>query len=229
MKCILYEYVSPVNRFVNFFIDSFVLIFCMMNFPPPLRIGLAGFTMLERALLQQWLAADRPDACWVHPISLSALPPLDALVLDGPGSLRWCELTAAGMATPLPALQIGAWPSGSALPEQAPGLVVAQATDADAVRHLLRRWLAPQQPPGSTPAAPAPQRLRARMAFSPREHEVLALLSRGHSNEEIAGLLAIRVPTVKTYLRRVFERTGALNRAHAVALYMGYKALPPAG
>ncbi len=202
----------------------------MMNSPPPLRIGLAGFTMLERVLLQQWLATDRPDACWVHPVSLSALPPLDALVLDGPCSLRWCELAAAGMATPpLPAFQIGAWPAGGALPEPAPGLAVARAADADTVRHLLRGWLAPLRARGSTPAAAAPQRLRARMAFSPREHEVLALLSRGHSNEEIAGLLAIRVPTVKTYLRRVFERTGALNRAHAVALYMGHRAPPSAG
>lgn len=65
-----------------------------------------------------------------------------------------------------------------------------------------------------------PQRnIRERSAFSRRENEVLELLSKGSSNEEISTALGIRIPTVKTYLRRIFERMGALNRAHAVALY----------
>lgn len=65
-----------------------------------------------------------------------------------------------------------------------------------------------------------PQRnIRERSDFSNREHDVMALLTRGLSNEQIAEQLGLRVPTVKTYLRRIFERTGALNRAHAVALY----------
>ncbi len=87
---------------------------------------------------------------------------------------------------------------------------------AQAPLEVLQRWL--NQQVGIT-ATRWPQRLqRERSAFSNREHEVLALLSQGLS-DEVSAALGIRVPTVKTYLRRIFERTGALNRAHAVALY----------
>ena len=198
----------------------------MVSSAPALQLGLIGFSLLERALLQQWLAAERPGACWVDGVDLAALPVLDGLVLDGPGGLRWCQLRqSAPSSRPLPALQLGAWPTLEEPPPVPDHFVVADfSTGAEAVRDALRHWLAPLQARG----APATRlRLRSRLLFSPREHDVLALLSRGHSNEEIAGLLAIRVPTVKTYLRRVFERTGALNRAHAVALYMA-QGRPPA-
>lgn len=42
--------------------------------------------------------------------------------------------------------------------------------------------------------------------LSPREREVLGLLAEGKSSKEIAGALAIAVPTVETHRRRVMDK-----------------------
>lgn len=56
--------------------------------------------------------------------------------------------------------------------------------------------------------------------LGPREAEVMHLLGRGFSNEAIAQELGIQLPTVKTHLQRVYTKLGAVNRAHAVAIYL---------
>jgi DNA-binding NarL/FixJ family response regulator len=55
--------------------------------------------------------------------------------------------------------------------------------------------------------------------LSPREQEVLDLLSRGYLYKEIADLLNIAGPTVNTYVRRVYEKLHVRSRAQAVAKY----------
>jgi DNA-binding NarL/FixJ family response regulator len=55
--------------------------------------------------------------------------------------------------------------------------------------------------------------------LSPREREVLELLTRGYLYKEIAGLLQISVPTVNTYIRRIYEKLHVCSRAQAVAKY----------
>lgn len=50
-------------------------------------------------------------------------------------------------------------------------------------------------------------------ALSPREREVAACVARGLTNKEIARELSIALPSVNTYLRRVFEKTGVHRRA----------------
>lgn len=54
--------------------------------------------------------------------------------------------------------------------------------------------------------------------LSPREIQVLELCSEGRSNRGIAGALAISEETVKTYLKRLYEKLGASDRAQAVAI-----------
>ena len=51
-----------------------------------------------------------------------------------------------------------------------------------------------------------------------REYEVLALAAEGDSNQEIAGKLHVAVSTVQTYLKRIFNRLEARNRAHCIHL-----------
>jgi DNA-binding CsgD family transcriptional regulator len=51
---------------------------------------------------------------------------------------------------------------------------------------------------------------------SEREYQVLQLVAQGCTNTEIARRLVIEVNTVKTHLRRIFERLGARDRANAV-------------
>jgi len=55
--------------------------------------------------------------------------------------------------------------------------------------------------------------------LSPREQEVLELLARGYLYKEIAERLAISVPTVNTYVRRIYEKLHVRSRAQAVAKY----------
>ena len=55
--------------------------------------------------------------------------------------------------------------------------------------------------------------------LSPREREVLDLLARGYLYKEIAESLAISLPTVNTYIRRIYEKLHVRSRAQAVAKY----------
>ena len=55
-------------------------------------------------------------------------------------------------------------------------------------------------------------------SLTPRESEVLALIARGLSNAEIADALALSVETVRTHVKRVYMKTGARDRAHAVIM-----------
>ncbi len=55
--------------------------------------------------------------------------------------------------------------------------------------------------------------------LSAREQEVLDLLARGYLYKEIAERLNISVPTVNTYVRRVYEKLHVRSRAQAVAKY----------
>ena len=66
-------------------------------------------------------------------------------------------------------------------------------------------------------------------ALSPREGEVLGLLARGYLYKEIAEVLAISVPTVNTYIRRIYEKLHVRSRAQAVAKYahLGTRETPP--
>lgn len=68
-------------------------------------------------------------------------------------------------------------------------------------------------PDGEAFLLPDPHRV-----LSGREREVLAGIAEGRSNVEIGLLLRMSVPTVKTYLRRLYAKLGARDRANAVHL-----------
>ena len=75
------------------------------------------------------------------------------------------------------------------------------------------------------PAAPGGQE-----ELSHREQEVLDLLARGYLYKEIAEQLNISVPTVNTYVRRMYEKLHVRSRAQAVAKYVhlaGAEPRPP--
>lgn len=55
--------------------------------------------------------------------------------------------------------------------------------------------------------------------LSAREKEVLNLLAQGYLYKEIAESLQISVPTVNTYIRRIYEKLQVRSRAQAVAKY----------
>ena len=55
--------------------------------------------------------------------------------------------------------------------------------------------------------------------LSPREMEVLALISESMTNEEIADKLFLSSKTVKTHLRNIFAKAKIRNRVEAALLY----------
>jgi len=64
-------------------------------------------------------------------------------------------------------------------------------------------------------------KMRAGMrSISPREKEVLELIAKGCSNQEIADMCGISPNSVKIHLRHIFEKLEVVDRAEAVATAM---------
>ncbi|RYG46575.1 PAS domain S-box protein [bacterium] len=55
-----------------------------------------------------------------------------------------------------------------------------------------------------------------------RQREILLLAADGRTDKEIAKLLGVGRGTVVTHWKRMRERTGAINRAQAIAFEMGH-------
>jgi DNA-binding NarL/FixJ family response regulator len=56
--------------------------------------------------------------------------------------------------------------------------------------------------------------------LSPREEQVLELLARGEGYKQIAGELGISIDTVRTYIRRIYEKLFVHTRTQAVIKYL---------
>ena len=68
-------------------------------------------------------------------------------------------------------------------------------------------------------AFPADVRRAARAALrppTPRESQILALVAEGHANAEIAKRLSLRIKTVESQLRRMFDRYDVKSRTSLV-------------
>ena len=81
-----------------------------------------------------------------------------------------------------------------------------------ATRSLITRFVLPRS--ASTPA-PLPPELRE---LTDREREVLLLVARGRSNQEIADDLVISPHTAKTHVNRIMTKVHAHDRAQLVIL-----------
>jgi two-component system nitrate/nitrite response regulator NarP len=57
-------------------------------------------------------------------------------------------------------------------------------------------------------------------SLTSRERELLAALSEGRSNAQLAAHFGISLQTVKFHLKNVYEKLGIANRAQAVAFYV---------
>lgn len=61
-------------------------------------------------------------------------------------------------------------------------------------------------------------KMKAADKLSKRENEVLTLLAQGYLYKEIADLLGVAVPTVNSFICRIYEKLHVHSRAQAVAL-----------
>ncbi|WP_406097299.1 response regulator [Streptomyces sp. NBC_01013] len=92
---------------------------------------------------------------------------------------------------------------------------VVAAGDALLAPSVTRRLIADfarRRPSGAARSGPA---LRLN-GLTPREREVLELMARGLSNQEIAGRLVLAEQTVKTHIGRVLAKLDLRDRAQAV-------------
>jgi DNA-binding CsgD family transcriptional regulator len=84
--------------------------------------------------------------------------------------------------------------------------VVMLDAEVDGERYLLVRM--------PRPGGQCPQ-------LSPREHEIVRMVAKGHPNKVIADVLNISPWTVCTHLRRIFAKMGVGSRAAMVAKHSG--------
>ena len=56
--------------------------------------------------------------------------------------------------------------------------------------------------------------------LSTRENEVLECLAKGYPYKQIAGHLGISIDTIRTYIRRIYEKLHVQSRTEAVAKYL---------
>jgi DNA-binding CsgD family transcriptional regulator len=63
-----------------------------------------------------------------------------------------------------------------------------------------------------------PDEARRRYGISEREMDVIALVSRGLSNKEIADKLGVSYTTVRTHVYNVFKKTGAASRVELLRI-----------
>ena len=114
-----------------------------------------------------------------------------------------------------------------ALRAGASGFVLKQAAPADlvtAIRHVAAgdAWLDPTVAPrviarlASLDTDAAPTDLLDRL--TPRECDVLRLVARGMTNDEIAAHFTLSEATVRTHMTRILMKTGSSTRAKAVVL-----------
>jgi len=57
-------------------------------------------------------------------------------------------------------------------------------------------------------------------AITKREQEILAQLANGYRDKEIAEMLSISIPTVRTHVRNIYEKLHVRSRAEAVARFL---------
>jgi LuxR family maltose regulon positive regulatory protein len=102
--------------------------------------------------------------------------------------------------------------AGAALREKAVDIPAAwlERICRNASAYAKKLFLVTGQSPKSLPPPGA--------VLSRREQEILIGLSQGLTREELAGLFSISVNTVKSVIRSVYNKLGAVNRADAIRI-----------
>ncbi|MCD4535618.1 response regulator transcription factor [Nocardioides sp. cx-169] len=77
--------------------------------------------------------------------------------------------------------------------------------------------LAGDHSPEATDYTANPSRLGVAEGLSPREVEVMGLITQGLGNDDIAHRLYLSINSVKTYIRSAYRKTGVTSRSQAIA------------
>lgn len=77
--------------------------------------------------------------------------------------------------------------------------------------------------------AAQPEWIGQEAGLSPREVEVLALVTQGLSNQEIVERLYLTINTLKSHIRQAYKKIGVTSRSQAVAWCLQHGFAPPDG
>lgn len=79
--------------------------------------------------------------------------------------------------------------------------------------------------PQEFPPFPLPQEtwehIAKRLGFPPQQKRIVELLLRDMCGKQIADEMQLGVPTVRTYLTRIFKRTGTADEKALILLIVG--------
>ncbi|GII05775.1 response regulator [Planobispora takensis] len=114
------------------------------------------------------------------------------------------------------ALTVGA--SGFLLKNASPAEVLHAVRTVHAGNAMLAPEVTARLLDRFRPRRPDERHTFTRQVLSERELQVIRLVARGHSNQEIADELCLSLETVRTYLRRVFAKLDVRDRTHLAVL-----------
>ena len=97
------------------------------------------------------------------------------------------------------------------------GGYLSKLSDAPTIVRAIRRVAAGET---AIPTQIIDSARRAPQMPTRRERQLLAMLMRGASNEEISSAMGIKVKTVEGMLRRLYDRYGTMNRTQLVRFAM---------
>jgi DNA-binding CsgD family transcriptional regulator/pimeloyl-ACP methyl ester carboxylesterase len=167
---------------------------------------LARRFLRESTTAQDWLI--RVHA-WTRYNALDALPRLrlpTLLIAKAAGELSSTETVSRFIASQIPGSRLAVFDGAdgglfSLVPEPPPAIKLIEDVIRDATS-------------GETSA---PSRARPLAELSRREVEVLRLIARGLSNQQMADELVISVRTVERHINHIYTKLGVHNRAQAAA------------
>lgn len=201
----------------------------------PLRVLIVSPDALYRDCLSVSLAAETDFA--VHAVAASPSEALQAalchepelLVLDAASSSRTIAdlIERAGHFRPgarvvLVGQPVARHPAGLSARSAAPYSCLSGSAGLSALQGLLRHFVFGEE--SCSPAAGRPRRGAAAARepiLTPREVEILSLVSRGLSNKEISKRLHISLGTVKNHVHNVLDKLGVSGRYAAIATLRG--------
>ena len=194
---------------------------------PMIRHGLAAMLKAEQGMVWVGDAADGADAVRSVPALAPDVVLMDLVMprMDGVASIRALRPLAPKTRFIILTSLLEPTEVKRAMEAGASGYLLKNASSQELVTviqmaHRGHRVMAPEV----TDALVASQKDPSPGSdLTQRERELLALMARGLSNQEISGALSIAMPTVKFHVTNILAKLHADNRTEAVLVALRHK------
>ena len=200
-----------------------------MNPPAPIRVFLVDDHLLVRAGIRGWLlreesvqvvaeAGNGAKAVELYSLHLPDVVLMDCHLpdIDGIETTRRIRVHHPEARVVMLSVDVTAETIHAAKQAGVAGYLPKSVTSADLLRAI--QAVAAGTPCFENEIADRLRERSVQSSLSPRETEVLRMVACGRVNKEIAAALGIGEVTIKTHLSHIFEKLGAVDRTHAVAL-----------